>query len=111
MTVALSIGDAPDIAHHSTSGSHATVVRLMEMADLVSRKVVERLEVVGVIAERQHFAAKERTREHREREKREECECEPAIHCRAQKSCTISRISRTPGGKKLARMRSSVPCT
>src|SRR5207247_4716355 len=70
--------------------------REMEVPYLVGRKVMERLEVVGVIAERQHFAAKERTREHREREKRNECEREPAIHHRAQKSCTISRISRTP---------------
>src|SRR5438094_5050502 len=32
IAVALNIDDAPDIAHHSTTGIHAKVVRLFEMS-------------------------------------------------------------------------------
>ena len=80
--------------------------------DLRGREKAQRLEVVGVIAEREDLGAQQRARHDAEGERDEEGGGEAAHHSpRAQKPRTIWRVRRTPASKNHSLIRSSLPCT
>ena len=70
--------------------------REAEVAQLDRSEIAQRLEVIAVIAEGEHFTAHERPGEHRQRQQHDEGERSAAGHREAQKSRTIRRVSRTP---------------
>src|SRR5205085_8758479 len=92
------------------------VVRIPErqtsVAQNAGRVIAKRLEVIGVIAQREDFVAQKWRRENRQRRRDQKRERSATHHCsRAQNSRTIERTRRVPSAKKFSRMRSSFPCT